>query len=76
MTQRDLVIFDTSTLPEYYNDVHNIIALPRDHVVTYDYNVKKISADAAAILHGFNTASPKLTIRVILAYLSDPAPFL
>jgi hypothetical protein len=66
MTQYDLVIFDTSTLPEYYNDVHKIIALPRDYVVTYDYSVKHISADAVAILRRFNSETP--TIRAVLAY--------
>jgi hypothetical protein len=44
---------DTSTLPEYYNDVHTIIALPRGYVVTYDYSVRHVAKDVAAILNGF-----------------------
>jgi hypothetical protein len=73
MTQYDFVIFDTSTLPEYYNDVHNIIALPRDHVVTYDYSIKHVSSDAVGILRAFNSGNPKPTIRVILAYVQAVA---
>lgn len=69
MKQYDLVVFDTSTLPEYYNDVHNIIALPRGHVVSYDYGIKNVSSEAAGILRQFDSAASALTIRVILAYV-------
>jgi hypothetical protein len=34
------VIFDTCTRPEYYLDVHNILALPYGSIVRYNYNKK------------------------------------
>tara|TARA_R110002050_G_scaffold99127_1_gene205679 strand:+ start:4257 stop:5438 length:1182 start_codon:yes stop_codon:yes gene_type:complete len=36
------IIFDTGTRPEYYQDVHNILALPSRSVVRYNYNKKYI----------------------------------
>lgn len=69
MTVHDLVIFDTSTLPEYYSDVHKIVALPRDYVVTYDYSIRHIAKDAAAILDSLIVAKSALEVRVILAYM-------
>jgi hypothetical protein len=38
------VIFDTCTRPEYYQDVHNILALPTGSIVRYNYNVKYFDA--------------------------------
>jgi hypothetical protein len=71
MMVHDLVIFDTSTLPEYYNDVHKIIALPRDYVVTYDYHIKNVAKDAATILDSFIGAETASEFRVILAYVQS-----
>lgn len=34
------VIFDTCTRPEYYQDVHNLLALPKGSIITYNYNKK------------------------------------
>jgi hypothetical protein len=73
MTVRDLVIFDTSTLPEYYSDVHKIIALPRDYVVTYDYSIRHVAGDVASVLDNFVATNPASKIRVILAYLQPQA---
>ena len=72
MKQYDLVVFDTSTLPEYYNDVHNV-ALPRDHIVSYDYGIRHVSSDAARILREFDPTARNATIRVILAYVQAEA---
>jgi len=37
------VIFDTCTKPSYYQDVHNILALPYDYIVRYSYSSKYLS---------------------------------
>ena len=66
MALQDLVIFDTSTLPEYYNDVHTILALPAGFVVTYDYSARNISDGALQLLRAFKTAQP---VRAVLAYV-------
>lgn len=63
----DLVIFDTCTLPEYYNDVQTILALPQGHVVTYDYGAGNVSAAALPVLT--QLLQPQQTTRAILAYI-------
>jgi hypothetical protein len=70
MSQQDLIVFDTSTLPEYYNDVHTILALPEGHVVTYDYSVKHVSSNAIDILRA--RVSVESEVRVVLAYAQSP----
>ncbi len=40
------VIFDTSTRPQYYQDVHNILALPEGFVYRYDYRTSQMSPSA------------------------------
>jgi hypothetical protein len=70
VTAHDLVVFDTSTLPEYYKDVHTIIALPRGYVVTYDYSVRHVAKDVAAILFTgstFTSAATESTLHVNVA---------
>ncbi|MEA3054457.1 MAG: hypothetical protein QOG72_3360 [Sphingomonadales bacterium] len=62
-----LVIFDTSTLPEYYNDVQTILALPQGHVVTYDYGAGNVAADTLPVLT--QLLQPDKTTRAILAYM-------
>jgi hypothetical protein len=61
-----LVIFDACTLPEYYNDVHTILALPTGHVYTYDYSNVNVSPEAAEILK--KVQSGGVSARAILAY--------
>jgi len=79
MAAEDLVIFDTCTLPEYYNDVHKILSLPRGYVVTYDYSAGNIDPDALTILKTLVNSHEKR--RVLLAYMQakeykkgDPSP--
>ena len=67
MPAEDFIIFDTSTLPDYYDDVHKILALPRGHVVTYDYSASHIDDNALTILR--NMDGKKEQRRVLLAYL-------
>ncbi|MDC7693870.1 hypothetical protein PQU94_06190 [Asticcacaulis sp. DXS10W] len=71
MSIQDLIIFDTSTLPEYYNDVHKILALPKGHVVTYDYSARHISEAAQQILRAL--VDPKYKVRAVLAYIQPDA---
>jgi hypothetical protein len=40
------IIFDTSTLREYYQDVHNLIALPSGASIRYEYREKYLSPSA------------------------------
>lgn len=63
-------MFDTSTLPEYYDDVHRVLALPAGHVVTYDYSARHISKDAEAVLRDFKPGS---RVRAVLAYVQPKA---
>jgi hypothetical protein len=79
MATEDLIIFDTCTLPEYYNDVHKILSFPRGHVVTYDYSASHIDAEALAMLKPLVGSREKR--RVLLAYMQaneykkgDPSP--
>ncbi len=45
-----LVVFDTSTIPDYYLDVHNVLALPSNSLIRYEYRSKYLSNDALNIL--------------------------
>lgn len=67
MALADLIIFDTSTIPEYYNDVHKILALPSGHVVTYDYGEGNVSGAASLVLE--ELLKPHQTTRALLAYI-------
>jgi len=79
MAAEDLVVFDTCTLPEYYNDVHKILSLPRGYVVTYDYSAGNIDPDALNVLKRLVSSHEKR--RILLAYMQsndykkgDPSP--
>jgi len=57
------VIFDTCTRPEYYQDVHNILALPPKSIVRYNYNVKYL--DNLSAKYADSAEFPK---KVLLLY--------
>jgi hypothetical protein len=42
------VIFDTCMRPEYYQDVHNILALPANYIYRYEYRRTELSGAALA----------------------------
>lgn len=42
-----IVVFDTCTKPEYYEDVHKVLAAPRGTIVRYDYERRLFTEDAA-----------------------------
>src|SRR5689334_5840571 len=58
------VIFDTCTRPEYYQDVHNLLALPRDVLLRYEYRSKYLSPAAIQAATNPNTAP----LWVLLVY--------
>lgn len=43
------VIFDTSTIPEYYLDVHNLLAYPSGWILRYEYREKYLCPKAIEI---------------------------
>ena len=40
-----LVIFDTCTEPDYYLDLHKLIAQPNESLINYEYKAKYLSSD-------------------------------
>jgi hypothetical protein len=42
------IMVDTATKRDYYRDVHNLLALPVDNIITYDYRPRHISDQALA----------------------------
>jgi hypothetical protein len=61
--KRFWVIFDTSTRREYYQDVHNLIALPAGATVRYQYRDQYLS-DAALNAVGDTASAPLMVLLV------------
>jgi hypothetical protein len=59
------VVFDTSTRPAYYRDVHNLLAAPAGAVLRYDYKAKYISDEATAAIADEDGPLPS---RILFAY--------
>ncbi len=55
-------------LTEYYADVHKILALPKGHVVTYDYSERNVSAAAIDVLRK-KAKARQIKVRAVLAYV-------
>jgi len=66
---KNFVIFDTCAQPEYYDDVHKILALPAGHTVTYDYRSSQVTDEVQNDLDDFN---PSENHQVVLVYVQDP----
>jgi hypothetical protein len=47
-TSRFWVIFDTCTIPDYYLDVHKLLAIPQGATLRYNYRQKYLSRSAIA----------------------------
>jgi hypothetical protein len=76
MYEKDFIVFDTSTIPEYYDDVHKILALPEDHIVTYDYSTRNISDEAVRALDDLAAklkANKNESARAVIAYIQPEA---
>ena len=71
MSSRILVVFDTCALPEYYDDVHKIIAYPRDFIVTYDYGAGNIDDEAIKLLDDLEKQK-SCEYPTLLVYIQDP----
>jgi hypothetical protein len=76
-TSRFWVIFDTCTRPEYYLDVHKLLALPGDATLRYDYRETYLSPSAvAASLNP--SAAPKFGLLLYAQrngfHRGDPTP--
>ena len=54
------VIFDTSTRPEYYQDVHNLLAHPTGAVMRYEYRDKYLSERALRFALNYSSAPTKV----------------
>lgn len=59
------VIFDTCTRPEYYQDVHNLLAMPREAVLRYEYRKKYLSD--AAVAAALNPDAAPASILLVYA---------
>ena len=46
MASRYWVIFDTCSVPEYYRDLHTVLASPSGAVVRYSYRAKYLTEEA------------------------------
>src|SRR5437588_556061 len=55
-SSRFWVIFDTCQLAAYYQDVHNLLALPKGAIIRYDYSTRYISENALAAIGGADSA--------------------
>lgn len=62
------MIFDTCTRPEYYQDVHNLLALPKGAVMRYEYRDEYLSEQAFRLAVD-KAAAPA---RVLLVYAQRP----
>lgn len=62
-TSRFWVVFDTCTVPEYYLDVHKLLALPTGATLRYNYREKYLSESAVTASLSPATA-PQLALLV------------
>lgn len=63
------VIFDTSQYPDYYRDVHNLLAYPRSATMRYDYKEKYLSP--SAIEH----AAKNEPMSILFVYTQKKGPY-
>jgi hypothetical protein len=61
-----LVIFDTCTKPDYYRDVHKVLASPMNSIVRYDYERRLWTVGAAGVAD--NLTADKTPVRALLMY--------
>jgi hypothetical protein len=61
-----LVVFDTCTRPQYYADVHQLLALPAGAILRYDYQEKYFSPEAFAYMRQLKESD--CPVEVVLFY--------
>jgi hypothetical protein len=66
-SSRFRVIFDTCQLSSYYQDVHNLLALPPKAIIRYDYRTRYISDAALDLIKGTATA-PREVLLIYVQY--------
>ncbi len=69
-TSRFWVIFDTCTIPEYYLDVHKLLAFPRDATLRYNYKEKYLSPSAVTA-----SLNPSTAPKFGLLFYAQRNPF-
>lgn len=65
---RFFVVFDTSTQPEYYADVHRVLALPAGAVIPYEYPRYLYTSGAANALDALVEDQSGLPVDALLMY--------
>lgn len=72
------IVFDTCTIPDYYLDVHRILAAPPGWIVRYDYREKYLTEEVVA---GIRDKTRELPRDILLLYAQidthhrgDPPP--
>jgi hypothetical protein len=67
------VIFDICTIPDYYVDPHNILALPRGAIYRYDYQETHFSAQALKLAREKTNPCQRYgyNYNVVLVYAQD-----
>jgi hypothetical protein len=73
------VIFDTCTQQKYYQDVHNLLALPRGAIILYTYRRTQLSDEAMKVASTSSVASLPQQVLLVYGQLStykrgDPNP--
>src|SRR6266851_7082324 len=63
------IVFDTSQLMKYYEDVHNILAQPFGSTMRYNYKLNLLSDDAVKKIQG------KPSAPVLLVYMQKNAEY-
>lgn len=62
-----LIVFDTCTKPDYYADVHRLIAMPAGAILRYDYERRLYSEAALKILDAANSQSEPIPTTLFYA---------
>jgi hypothetical protein len=62
------VVFDTCTHPDYYRDVHQVLALPKGTVIPYEYKRYHYNSDAAEALDALIDGPAALPVDALLMY--------
>jgi hypothetical protein len=66
-----LIVFDTCTHPQYYGDVHQLLALPPGSVLKYEYKRYLFSEAAADFLAGRSAGDMPLDVALFYGQLRE-----
>lgn len=74
-----LIVFDTCTKPDYYKDVHKVLAAPTGTLVRYDYERRLWSPDAESVADQFSINKKPVPALLVYGQLKsyrkgDPDP--